>query len=221
MSSETCVASKTCYSHWTQILPIAHSQRLWSQIKHKNPINSWLIADNLFCRFLKDFRFKNYLSEIMKVLFALIALGYARREKKKSSTEILYGKNIISLVFKKFRKLSLSLEDVIIHTVPWRPPDSQGWLRAHTLVHIQALTSQTLTFNISILELLQTDYDKNIRPYYLIKPVDISIDIFMNSFGSGSLTDFLNNVHFHHSVSMMIFSLNKRSDWGQSNQLFQ
>ena len=37
-------------------------------------------------------------------------------------------------------------------------------------------------------ELLQTDYDKNIRPYYLIKPVDISIDIFMNSFGSGTLT---------------------------------
>ena len=50
----------------------------------------------------------------MKTLFVLIALGYARREKKKSSTEILYGKNIISLVFKKFL------------TVPWRPPDSQG-----------------------------------------------------------------------------------------------
>ena len=40
-------------------------------------------------------------------------------------------------------------------------------------------------------ELLQTDYDKNIRPYYLIKPVDISIDIFMNSFGSGTLTKIL------------------------------
>ena len=40
-------------------------------------------------------------------------------------------------------------------------------------------------------ELLQTDYDKNIRPYYLIKPVDISIDIFMNSFGSGTLRKIL------------------------------
>ena len=32
-------------------------------------------------------------------------------------------------------------------------------------------------------------YDKNIRPYYLIKPVEISIDIFMNSFGSVSASD--------------------------------
>ena len=33
------------------------------------------------------------------------------------------------------------------------------------------------------LDLLE-NYDKNIRPYYLIKPVEISIDIFMNAFGS-------------------------------------
>ena len=31
---------------------------------------------------------------------------------------------------------------------------------------------------------LLENYDKNIRPYYLIKPVEISIDIFMNAFGS-------------------------------------
>jgi len=92
----------------------------------------------------------------MKIILILIVFVCARREKKKSSTEILYG------IYRKMKA----------HKFQGKP--------------------FTCNINYYIVffgsELLQTDYDKNIRPYYLIKPVDISIDIFMNSFGSGTLT---------------------------------
>ena len=117
----------------------------------------------------------------MKILFALIALGYARREKKKSSTEILYGK--IKLLRPKWGFL------IFDHGLTGR--------QFHYYFFYRSLSTY---FQCIFSELLQTDYDKNIRPYYLIKPVDISIDIFMNSFGSGSLTDSV----FYDSVSEFV-----------------
>ena len=65
------------------------------------------------------------------------------------------------------------------------------------IVPIFAVNHRDPKSNAKIFYDLMQTYDKNIRPYYLVKPVDVSVDIYMNAFGSVKADDMSYSVNIN------------------------